>query len=380
VAGDAAADALVRFDQDVAVHRPDYVTVLLGMNDGRYEDFSDETFAAYQSSMRQLMDRIESIGAEAIVLSPTMFDHAVAQRRRDDPSWRFRDKQHSPHYNALMAFFGGWCLDEARRRQLPFVNLWAPLNTYTIQARRGDPDFTLIADAIHPQASGHVVMAFEILSQLDVQPRAASSIVISRRGSGWVASPEVQDLQVSEDGTRLTFTQLAKSLPWVVPEKHATKSLRWQLPSDGRVGYAITKAGHKLSADRIKIAGLPPGTYEILIDGVSIGTWNQIALGTRVELQQNPRTPQHQQALRVAQLNRQRHDDAVRPMRDKWGTIKGLRRRYASDREKREALISDAMTVIETLQAKAQEMEATIRQASVPVPHRWEIRSSRQDP
>jgi hypothetical protein len=37
-----------------------------------------------------------------------------------------------------------------------------------------------------------------------------------------------------------------------------------------------------------------------------------------VELKENNLTPQYQQALKVAELNKIRNDEAVRPMRDLW--------------------------------------------------------------
>ncbi|QXD33579.1 GDSL-type esterase/lipase family protein [Candidatus Pelagisphaera phototrophica] len=39
IKGDCAGDLLERFDEDVAKWQPQYVTLLLGMNDGRYEEF-----------------------------------------------------------------------------------------------------------------------------------------------------------------------------------------------------------------------------------------------------------------------------------------------------------------------------------------------------
>src|SRR5262245_63821857 len=48
VSGDTIADALVRFDRDVAAYRPQYVTVLFGMNDGAAERFDEALFDAYR--------------------------------------------------------------------------------------------------------------------------------------------------------------------------------------------------------------------------------------------------------------------------------------------------------------------------------------------
>src|SRR5262249_30325371 len=49
VGGDRAKDALTRFDEDVAKYKPNYVTILLGMNDGSYRDFDKAVFDTYQT-------------------------------------------------------------------------------------------------------------------------------------------------------------------------------------------------------------------------------------------------------------------------------------------------------------------------------------------
>src|SRR6478735_3224564 len=44
VGGDRAADALRRFDEDVAIYKPKYVSILLGMNDGSYTKYEQAIF------------------------------------------------------------------------------------------------------------------------------------------------------------------------------------------------------------------------------------------------------------------------------------------------------------------------------------------------
>ncbi|HBV62665.1 MAG TPA: hypothetical protein DEF45_06545 [Rhodopirellula sp.] len=393
VAGDSVADALARFDLDVASHHPDYVTVLFGMNDGRYEDFDAVIFAEYQANMKRLLDRIESVGAKPIVLSPTMFDHEVTRLRQDDPTWRFREKRFSNSYNALMSLFGAWLWDESRRRGNEFVNLWAPLNSYTDLGRRQDPHFTLIGDAIHPQASGQVVMACEILMQLGVERRFCASRVVSNasrvvsngsrvtsdkgtanRVAKWTAGKGIRDLAVIDHGQRIKFKHEEVALPWVIPPQHSTVPLRWNLPSDGHQGFAMTHAGHRLSADRIKISGLPAGQYELRVDGKLIGNWSHVMLGTEVELQDLQQTPQYQQSLAVAELNRRRYDEFVRPLRDRMASLKGIRRRFANDNEEYSRRSAPILEAIRDLQAGADQMDRKIRQLARPQCRQWDIR------
>ncbi|MEM6690174.1 MAG: SGNH/GDSL hydrolase family protein [Planctomycetota bacterium] len=379
VSGDKASDALVRFDQDVASHRPDYVTILLGMNDGQYQDYDSEIFAEYERGMNEIVERITSIGAKPIVLSPTMFDHGQVNRRKDDETWRFRTKEFSSKYNALMAFYGGWLLEQAASRDVAYVNLWGPLNEHTILGRRGNPAFTLVGDAIHPQGSGQMVMAFEFLSQLGVERSSASSIVITMR-QGRPISRQVENLDFDIETKEMSFTHKASSLPWVVPEDDTSRPMKWGLPNDARVGYAITKAGHKLSADRLKIVGLPAGQYEVAIDGKPIGQWSHAALGTKIEIQENQKTPQYQQALRIAQLNQKRNDECVRPMRDKWSTIKGLRRRYADKPELLKKNLAKVHAVLAELSSASHRFQQEIYEEAQPVERNWTIRPVAQTP
>lgn len=366
VSGDKAGDCLARFDDDVVPFAPDYVLVLLGMNDGQYEDFNGETFELYRENMIRLLDRIDELGARAIVLSPTMFDHGTAARRSEDETWRFRSRAFSENYNALLAYFGAWCLEESARRTVPFVNLWGPLNEHTIAQRRTNPDFTMIDDAIHPQASGQMVMAFEILSQLGVEKSRASSIVVSKRGKRWIGK-DVHDLSFDEESGSLSFRHTAPSLPWVIPERESSVPTKWELPSDGRIGYELTRAGHKLSADRLKVVGLPPGTYEVLIDDMVIGKWSHAALGTKIEIQEKEATPQFQQALEVALLNRKRNDEWVRPLRDKWSRIKGKRRKQEDGLD---VLIEEANSMA---RSASEELDA-VYEAATPRERHWTIR------
>jgi lysophospholipase L1-like esterase len=150
VGGDKAADVLARFEDDIAVQRPKYVTVLLGMNDGQYEDFRPEIFATYAADMGRILERIKALGAIPVLLSPTQFDYPVFERRKDDPSYRFRTSPRSPHYNAVLAYYGAWGREQAATRGIPYVNLWGPLNDFTAQERATNPRFTLLPDAIHP--------------------------------------------------------------------------------------------------------------------------------------------------------------------------------------------------------------------------------------
>ncbi|MCA9177323.1 MAG: SGNH/GDSL hydrolase family protein [Planctomycetales bacterium] len=309
VGGDRANDALVRFDRDVAEWKPKYVTILLGMNDGTYTRFEQGVFDTYEADMTTLLDRIKDAGAIAIPMTPTMFDSRAARIRDKGKSGReLRDK----YYNGVLAFYGAWLREQAQTRGLGFVDMYSPLNNLTIQERKRDPSFTMIADAVHPGAAGQAVMAFAILNDMHVN-RSVTSLNAQKVQDKWTVTAQNGEVSEVGDGEELSFTFKANSLPWVLPEEAA-------------LGYDLTKAGHKMSNERFRVTGLAPGQYQLKIDGEPVGSYSHLQLQFKIELQGNQRTPQYQQALEVAMRNKLRNDEAVRPLRNTWGRMKRERR------------------------------------------------------
>ena len=62
IGGAQAWDALARVGRDVLQYNPRYVTILLGMNDGRYQPFNQEIYSTYQRNMTQLISQLKSGG------------------------------------------------------------------------------------------------------------------------------------------------------------------------------------------------------------------------------------------------------------------------------------------------------------------------------
>ncbi len=363
IGGDKAFDALQRFDRDIAAYKPKYVTILLGMNDGTYADFDAGVFATYERDMTQLLDRLEQISAKAIVMTPTMFDHVNLRKNMEDPDYKGRNRQRSPYYNAVLAFYGTWLREVAYQRGLGCVNMWGPLNDITLAQRKTDPLFTFIPDSIHPADGGQAVMAVSIVSDLTPERRSVSRIAATLRAGGkWsVVGRGGKVEEISGTDEHLSFVFTATSLPWV-------------LPPEAEQGFALTKAAHRLSNEQVQVSGLKPGQYVVRIDGQPIGPpVSHVKLGFKLELQSNPETPQYQQALKVAVLNKARNDKAVHPLRDLWRKPKTVWRGVPIDQEKLRATLSEIEPQIQQLEALAAEYESQIYEAAQPLPRKYEI-------
>ena len=85
-----------------------------------------------------------------------------------------------------------------------------------------------------------------------------------------------------------------------------------------QVGAKLTDLGHSLSQESLEIHGLAPGRYTLTIDGQNVGSYDNVQLERQVELQENVKTPQYQQALAVALLNQQRNAGPINALRDEW--------------------------------------------------------------
>ena len=161
---------------------------------------------------------------------------------------------------------------------------------------------------------GQAVMAVAMVDDLGLRS-PLSSITLRLYGNGepkaTAAGGTVSDLKRTEAGVE--FTWLAKGLPWVLPEEAA-------------IGVDLTKLGHKNSREALEIHGLAPGRYELSIDGTIVGAWASEQLSRHVELQANDRTPQYQQALKVAHLNSERNSGPVRNLRNEWRLFQGYAR------------------------------------------------------
>lgn len=361
VSGDKCDDALIRFEEDVTPYQPKYVTVLLGMNDGAYRPFDQKKFDSYERGLAEVVEKIQAIDATPILMTPTMYDARAARMANDgseNPTFRY--------YNSVLAYYGALLREISYRRGLGFVDMYSPLNNITLNQRKKNPQFTLIKDSVHPDAAGQVVMATAFLESLHSQALVSSIHVQIGEGSVpkiTAHNGEAQEAKRVADG--VTFSFLAKALPWVLPE-------------EARLGFELSQAGQRFSREQVRVTGLPPGDYQMSIDGQEVGIYPHLDLAHGIELQANPKTPQYQQSLGVAMINKERNEKAYKRIRDLWWTKKLMRvtaekvaaepanQKAKADLEQLESQHKDIGSQLDELLAKAKEYEASIYQANQP--------------
>jgi len=301
VGGARAWDALERLDRDVAAYKPKYVTILLGMNDGTYQPYNDQVFQTYRTDMSELVGRISAMEATPVLMTPTMFDSRAARigkRKHDDGKLEL--------YNSVLAYYGTWLREVAVESGYGFVDMYSPLNNLTLAERKTSSNFTMIRDAVHPDPPGQLVMAYAVLDDLGLRSPLSSIRIQPGKDDKLIARAtggKVTELKKTESGVE--FTWLANGLPFVVP-------------GEAQLGADLVKLGHRASREALEVHGLDTGDYELTIDGESVGMFDDLALSRHVELQSNAKTPQYQQALQVALLNKQRNAGPIKTLRGQW--------------------------------------------------------------
>jgi lysophospholipase L1-like esterase len=368
VSGSVAWEALERFDRDVAAYKPKYVFVLLGMNDGNHEPFNPTIYATYRKDMTTIFEKIEKIGATPIIMDPTMFDARVRRAKRPHAN-----PENTLMYNAVMTYYGAWLREVAMDSGYGFVDVWGPMNNIAMELRKSNPTFTLVPDAVHPGPAGHMVMTTAIIHDMGLS-RQVSDICL--------ALDAEKQHQVTATGGKLTdLKRLANGVEFI----WQAASLPWVVPNEVQIDAQLHGLDNSMNDETLEIHGLAPGKYTLVIDGQNVGTYDTVQLEHHIELQENAKTPQYQQALAVANLNKQRNEGPVDAMRTEWWNFQDyidakheLKEHPDNVKSKQKLVSSEHLIVgmdarIAKDNADARLLEDRIFQINKPVAHKYSL-------
>ena len=214
----------------------------------------------FREACRRLVDIVQTVGARPVLVSPIRHEKSSSPSARVDL------------HNSHLRLYTREIRDLARAEGLPFVNLFEDLP-------RGTAPLT--DNGIHLNGRGYWLSALAILQGVGLPHRPWDIWVDLRKGS------------VESSGTSLTVTSLE------VPLRFQTfdEALPLQHPAEG---------DRSSQQRQLSVAGLPPGSYQILIDGgvVMEASHHELAKGVQVV-----NGPEYRQAgdLRKLILEQNRH-------------------------------------------------------------------------
>lgn len=276
--GDTAHGGNARFARDVLPVKPTLVTVDYGMNDGRYTSGPDQAVReGYLAAQRQLAATIKAAGARQILLTTSPID---PDRRKDKDA-----------YNEALALMADGVLALGVELGIPTADIFHPMRAVQQQAKAKNPGFTFIPDSVHPDAAGHLVMAYQVLRRLDA-PKGVGSIAISDGKAQTGGGASVANL-TTKDGN-LEFDLTLAFLPCPVP-------------AAARPALGLVPFQQELNSLTFSVAGLDPaGSYSLVSGGKESGSFTGAQLATGVDIALLDGTPWAVAGNRLWELGQQR--------------------------------------------------------------------------
>lgn len=152
-----------RLDDALKATTPDLVIACYGMNDGIFSAKDDTRFNNYKEGIKKLRTKVESTGAQLILLTPTVFDPDPAKSRIASDNEPQSYKHPYYNYNQVLKDYSNWLTNLESTK---VINLHGYLSQELKSLKTKYPDSTFIPDAVHPNQTGHFYMAKKILSEL----------------------------------------------------------------------------------------------------------------------------------------------------------------------------------------------------------------------
>ncbi len=307
--------------RDVFPYKPNIITIMLGMNDGKYQPFNQAIFDTYKDGYEYLIESLQSHlpGVKIVLIEPTPWDDIT-----QTPSYPHNPKHAPGGYDSVMRRYGQFVRKLGAEHHLQVVDFHAPLVKLMEGAKQSDPSLAdkIIPGRVHPGPSAELVMAQTLLKAWNA-PATVSRVALNAadRKVEESENASVTDLAVSEG--KVTWTQTDKALPYPIMTLHSTKwpqfppdpfggwteEIFWPLPPlsgpdtnpVAKLVVHLSGMYQALDVETLRVAGLRPGDYTLKIDGRKVGKFNSEDLARGVNLAQCD-TPMMEQADKVLTL------------------------------------------------------------------------------
>ena len=294
-----------RIDRVLAQARPNVVVLCYGMNDGIYYPFAEERFAKFRASIREMVDRIRRSGAQVILMTPPPFDPGtIASHLVPAGAPKYSYAAPYADYDATLARYAAWEMT-LRSRSQTVVELHKATWDFMAAVHKDLPGYHLAADGIHPNASGHAIIARQLLLALHAPPEADIAEIDAR--SEQITNPRITDLLITPEEIRFHWLS---NLP---------------MPIDPQWDEALRKHGdlaQTLNRYRLVLHHAPDAHYKIFEGDTLLGETTRIELERGLDLLRLPDLSTNRRSLEILKLIQQRE----RLMSAAWLTAVGHKR------------------------------------------------------
>ena len=279
-----------RFDRDVADYDPNVVVACYGMNDGIYHPLGAERFDRFKRGVQGLIDRLhDRTRAKLILLTPPVCDTLNAGQPDERPDESYGYKQPFADYDQVLAKYAEWERN-LHVNGVTVIDLHTRFKNHLLTRRKTDPNFRMQGDAIHPDATGHLLIAMTLLQAWNA-PAFVDEAHIDSQGNK-VLSGNVSRLSVDVSGTNFNWTT---RLPMPADTNWDSESL------------ALEKFAQTLNKQTLSVTRLRMPAYQIYINDVDCGRFLPNPLKAGLDMNALLNSPLMAQSRMVLPLIRQWH-------------------------------------------------------------------------
>lgn len=339
VTGGGGGPVDVRIWRDVLPYNPTVITIMLGMNDGHYKPFDQQSFDEFAAGYKHIVEALQRQlpGIRITAIQPSPYDDVT------------RAPMFEGGYNRVLLRFADFLKQLAGEDKLGLADLNGPIVAMLGKAKDLDADGAakLIPDRVHPGPGGHLIMAEALLKSWNA-PDTVSAVEIDVAAKRVVrqVNTQISDFQF---GRRIAWTQVDEALPMPF-DTH-----------DASIALAVRASDFVDALDRqpLSVRGLSAGRYTLSIDGDSVGSFTADQLAAGINLAELP-TPMARQAAAVHALTVQH----VSIHQARWRQVQVPLEKSGAQH------LAEALQALDRLEA---ELVRTQRAAAQPKPHQFEL-------
>jgi lysophospholipase L1-like esterase len=200
-----------RLSRVLSQTKPDLVFANYGMNDGIYLPFDENRFQKYKDGIEWLHSKVEKTGAKIVHLTPPIYD----------------DRKGKEYANVL-DIYSNWLLSK-KADNWQVADMHFVMKEFVQNKRLLDSTFTLAKDGIHPNDTGHWIMAKALLTFLgenEVAQFSNANEVFEKYKNGQEIAALIKERQVIFKDSWLNETghkrpEMPKGLPLIDAQKKA---------------------------------------------------------------------------------------------------------------------------------------------------------------
>jgi lysophospholipase L1-like esterase len=135
-----------RLERVMTQIKPDLVFACYGMNDGIYLPFDDSRFQKFRDGIKWLHNEMTKYGVPVVHITPPLFDERKGKE-----------------YANVLDIYSDWLVSCIYTVKWEVIDIHWPMKKYIEDRRLTDSTYFFAKDGVHPNETGHWLMAKQIL-------------------------------------------------------------------------------------------------------------------------------------------------------------------------------------------------------------------------